>query len=31
MSAWDEWDHVVKIDPDKTLVDGETFEDVAAT
>jgi phosphoglycerol geranylgeranyltransferase len=25
------WDHIVKIDPDKTLVDGETFEDVAAT
>ncbi|WP_336000074.1 phosphoglycerol geranylgeranyltransferase [Halorientalis halophila] len=28
---WTEWDHVLKIDPDKSLVDGETFEDVAAT
>ena len=32
MSApWADWDHVVKIDPDKTLVEGETFEDVCAT
>jgi len=31
MSDWADWDHIVKIDPDKTLVDGETFEDVAAT
>lgn len=32
MSApWADWDHVVKIDPDKTLVAGETFEDVCAT
>jgi len=32
MSApWADWDHIVKIDPDKTLVDGETFEDVCAT
>ena len=28
---WDTWDHIVKIDPDKTLADGETFEDVCAT
>ena len=28
---WVDWDHVVKLDPDKTLVDGETFEDVART
>jgi phosphoglycerol geranylgeranyltransferase len=28
---WADWDHVVKIDPDKTLVEGETFEDVCAT
>ncbi len=28
---WAEWDHIVKIDPDKTLVEGETFEDVCAT
>ena len=32
MSApWASWDHIVKIDPDKTLVDGESFEDVCAT
>jgi len=32
MSApWATWDHIVKIDPDKTLADGETFEDVCAT
>ncbi|WP_336136159.1 phosphoglycerol geranylgeranyltransferase [Natronomonas amylolytica] len=32
MSApWAEWDHIVKIDPDKTLAEGETFEDVCAT
>ena len=32
MSApWANWDHIVKLDPDKTLVDGETFEDVCAT
>jgi phosphoglycerol geranylgeranyltransferase len=28
---WDDWDHVLKIDPDKDLVAGETFEDVCAT
>jgi len=28
---WDGWDHVLKIDPDKSLVDGETFEDVCRT
>jgi phosphoglycerol geranylgeranyltransferase len=32
MSApWADWDHIVKIDPDKELVDGETFEDVCRT
>jgi len=31
MHAWDDWDHIVKVDPDKTLVDGETFADVCAT
>jgi phosphoglycerol geranylgeranyltransferase len=32
MSApWADWDHIVKIDPDKTLAEGETFEDVCAT
>ena len=28
---WDDWDHVLKVDPDKELCDGETFEDVVAT
>ena len=28
---WTDWDHVLKIDPDKDLVDGETFEDVVNT
>jgi len=28
---WSEWDHVLKLDPDKELVDGETFEDVCET
>jgi len=31
MNAWADWDHIVKVDPDKTLPDGETFEDVCAT
>ncbi|WP_338727614.1 phosphoglycerol geranylgeranyltransferase [Haladaptatus sp. DJG-WS-42] len=30
-NPWDDWDHIVKLDPDKTLADGETFEDVCAT
>lgn len=30
-AQWASWNHIVKIDPDKTLVDGETFEDVCAT
>jgi len=30
-APWAEWDHIVKIDPDKTLPDGETYEDVLAT
>ncbi|USZ69159.1 putative phosphoglycerol geranylgeranyltransferase [Halorussus salilacus] len=30
-AAWDDWDHIVKLDPDKTLVEGETFEDVCET
>ncbi|MFB6080190.1 MAG: phosphoglycerol geranylgeranyltransferase [Haloferacaceae archaeon] len=28
---WADWDHVLKIDPDKELVEGETFEDACAT
>lgn len=28
---WTEWDHVLKVDPDKELVAGETFEDVCQT
>ncbi|MFB6074608.1 MAG: phosphoglycerol geranylgeranyltransferase [Haloarculaceae archaeon] len=31
MSDWSDWDHIVKIDPDKTLVEGETFADVCQT
>ncbi|WP_135851946.1 phosphoglycerol geranylgeranyltransferase [Halorussus salinus] len=30
-TSWADWDHIVKLDPDKTLVEGETFEDVCAT
>jgi phosphoglycerol geranylgeranyltransferase len=30
-APWDDWNHVLKVDPDKELVDGETFEDVCAT
>ena len=26
---WDDWDHILKVDPDKELVDGETYADVA--
>jgi phosphoglycerol geranylgeranyltransferase len=29
--SWADWDHVVKVDPDKTLADGETFADVCRT
>lgn len=29
--AWTDWDHIVKIDPDKDLVRGDTFEDVCRT
>lgn len=30
-ALWDEWDHIVKIDPDKELVGEETYEDVLET
>ncbi|WP_137283691.1 phosphoglycerol geranylgeranyltransferase [Halorussus salinisoli] len=30
-APWADWDHIVKLDPDKTLVEGETFEDVCQT
>ncbi|CAM2867925.1 phosphoglycerol geranylgeranyltransferase [Halobacterium salinarum] len=30
-APWADWDHVLKIDPDKSLVDGETFDDIAQT
>ena len=28
---WQRWDHIVKVDPDKPLAPGDTFEDVCAT
>jgi len=28
---WEDWSHVLKIDPDKDLVEGETFRDVCRT
>ena len=31
MHPWAEWNHVVKLDPDKTLVDDDSFEAVAAS
>lgn len=30
-TPWTDWEHIVKIDPDKPLVEGETFEDVCKT
>jgi len=30
-TPWADWDHVLKIDPDKDLADGETFDDVCET
>ncbi len=30
-AAWEDWTHIVKVDPDKSLVEGETYEDVCAT
>jgi phosphoglycerol geranylgeranyltransferase len=30
-APWTEWDHILKIDPDKELVDGETYADVCQT
>ncbi|WP_433626776.1 phosphoglycerol geranylgeranyltransferase [Halomicrococcus sp. NG-SE-24] len=30
-APWNDWNHIVKLDPDKTLVEGETFEDVCET
>ncbi|ELZ51453.1 geranylgeranylglyceryl phosphate synthase-like protein [Halorubrum coriense DSM 10284] len=30
-NPWDDWDHVLKVDPDKDLQPGETFEDVCRT
>ncbi|WP_330630405.1 phosphoglycerol geranylgeranyltransferase [Halocatena halophila] len=31
MQPWNGWDHIVKIDPDKTLLGGESVADVAKT
>jgi phosphoglycerol geranylgeranyltransferase len=30
-APWAEWDHVLKVDPDKDLPEGVTFDDVCAT
>ncbi len=30
-NPWEQWDHILKIDPDKELLAGETFEDVCQT
>jgi len=30
-APWTEWDHILKLDPDKSLVEGETFADVCRT
>jgi phosphoglycerol geranylgeranyltransferase len=30
-APWEDWDHILKVDPDKDLVEGETFEDVCQT
>ncbi|GAB3688544.1 putative phosphoglycerol geranylgeranyltransferase [Salinarchaeum chitinilyticum] len=30
-APWTEWDHILKIDPDKSLVEGETYADVCQT
>jgi len=30
-TPWDDWDHVLKVDPDKSLAEGDTFDDVAKT
>ncbi|QZA89153.1 putative phosphoglycerol geranylgeranyltransferase [Salinarchaeum sp. IM2453] len=30
-APWEDWDHIVKIDPDKSLVEGETFGDICQT
>jgi phosphoglycerol geranylgeranyltransferase len=31
MSAWADWDHIVKVDPDKELPPGTSYRDIAAT
>jgi phosphoglycerol geranylgeranyltransferase len=30
-APWDDWDHVLKVDPDKSLVGDETYDDVCRT
>jgi phosphoglycerol geranylgeranyltransferase len=30
-APWDDWDHVIKVDPDKSLVGDETYDDVCRT
>jgi phosphoglycerol geranylgeranyltransferase len=31
MTLWADWTHITKVDPDKSLAEGDTFDDVAAT
>lgn len=30
-APWDDWDHIIKVDPDKSLVGDETYDDVCQT
>ncbi|WP_049971627.1 phosphoglycerol geranylgeranyltransferase [Haladaptatus cibarius] len=30
-APWDDWNHIIKLDPDKTLAGDDTFEDVCET